>query len=404
MARPADNQIPPKFEISDLSIQLGNPLYPGAVRCVQAYWKQATSMTPDQRDQYLLYLQSMDQRDSFVEPLLGENVTSLVMFQRFCSLSDGFPSKRLSWPAYLFLSAWYVYLPTEYIAKIENLHGTSLIQDHTAKYRSIYPAPPEVPWKPEVVEAIVSSQQPNAIAPIMKNCSVAPASTQKQNGALEQQTDNVASTSSGNQPKSTAAKKKKDNKSPAPTCQQQNDTPTKNKDPATPAATKQQHATPKQEKPTVVRASANIQQQNVAPAHGNNEQTLASTSKQENTTSAVVELPPATPTTPQSVGAESWNIDNVVGILSESKKKRLLSPAESSLKRTRVNDNQQATITKSALEKLQSTVEDQGAKLQEACAAAEQNKQTLDSMQSELRQFMSAVASTLRDIKDHLEE
>ncbi|KAL6813018.1 hypothetical protein GGI42DRAFT_162318 [Trichoderma sp. SZMC 28013] len=386
MAKPADNQIPPKFEISDLSVKLGNPIYPGAVRCVQAYWKQATSMTPDQRDRYLLYLHGLDQKDSFVEPLLGENLTSSVMFQRLCSLNDGFPSKRLSWPAYLFLSAWYVHLPTEYIAEIENLHGTSLIQDHTAKYRSIYPAT------------------------IIKDYSVAPASTQKQNATPVQQTDNVASTSSSKQPKNAAAKQKKDNKLPLWTCLQ-NDIPTLGKGPTKPAATKQHNAAPKQEKPTVVPASANIQQQNVAPVHGDDEQVLASTSQQENTASVVAQLPPATPTTPQSAVAEPWNIDNVVGILSESKKKPLVFSAESSSKRTRVNDNevlgqvnQQATITKSALEKLQSTVENQGAKLQEACAAAEQNKQTLDSMQSELRQFMSAVASALRDIKDRLEE
>ncbi|KAL7800250.1 hypothetical protein V8C37DRAFT_407204 [Trichoderma ceciliae] len=159
-------------------------------------------------------------------------------------------------------------------------------------------------------------------------------------------------------------------------------------------------------------ASTRDKLQNVTPTQGIVVDVPASTSQQMNPTSAGSQLPPAIPELAHLLAPESQNIDTVVGSLSLPNTKRLSSAPESSPKRARLNDNEvleqvtQRSICKlqSTIEDLHSTIEEKGAKLQEVCEAAEQNRQTLSSMQDDLRKFMSAVMSTLRDIQESFDE
>ncbi|KKP06834.1 hypothetical protein THAR02_01031 [Trichoderma harzianum] len=157
-------------------------------------------------------------------------------------------------------------------------------------------------------------------------------------------------------------------------------------------------------------APSSNQQQNTTAAQKKEDTLPALIIQQDIDLSAGTQLTPTSPKTVQPVETEGWNIGNVVDMLGQVKKRRLSSAPESSPKRVKGNDNelldevnQKTTITQKSVDQLRTIVQGQDAKLEEVSAAAEQNKQTLSDMRSELRQFMSAVASTLRDIKERLE-
>ncbi|KAL7806836.1 hypothetical protein V8C44DRAFT_195768 [Trichoderma aethiopicum] len=116
----------------------------------------------------------------------------------------------------------------------------------------------------------------------------------------------------------------------------------------------------------------------------------------------------STPSTTQSAVPGAWSIGNVIETMSPSNRKRLGSGPESAAKRAKADNNemlkkvnQQAEIIQEAIESLQ---EKQETKLREMREAIEENKQAVTTMQGELRQFMSAVATTLRDIQERLDE
>lgn len=116
----------------------------------------------------------------------------------------------------------------------------------------------------------------------------------------------------------------------------------------------------------------------------------------------------STPSTTQSAAPGAWSIGNIIKTMSPSNRKRLGSGPESAAKRAKADNNemlkkvnQQAEIIQEAIESLQ---EKQETKLQEMREAIEENKQAVTTMQGELRQFMSAVATTLRDIQERLDE
>jgi hypothetical protein len=116
-----------------------------------------------------------------------------------------------------------------------------------------------------------------------------------------------------------------------------------------------------------------------------------------------------TPSATQSAVPGAWSIDNVIDTMSPSNKKRLgCEPERSAAKRAKADSNemlqkvnQQAEVIQRAIDMLQANHDK---KLQEMREAIEENKQALNAMQGELRQFMSAVATTLRDIQERLDE
>ncbi|KAK1244413.1 hypothetical protein MKX07_003212 [Trichoderma sp. CBMAI-0711] len=114
------------------------------------------------------------------------------------------------------------------------------------------------------------------------------------------------------------------------------------------------------------------------------------------------------PSTIQSAIASPWSIGNVIDTMSPSNRKRLGSGTDSSAKRAKVEGsemlkkiNQQAEGMQKAIDLLQSTQDD---KLREMRDAIEENRQAITTMQSELRQFMSAAATTLRDMQERLDD
>ncbi|KAL6852168.1 hypothetical protein J3F83DRAFT_756832 [Trichoderma novae-zelandiae] len=111
----------------------------------------------------------------------------------------------------------------------------------------------------------------------------------------------------------------------------------------------------------------------------------------------------------QSAALDTWHIDDVVSMLSlPSSKKRPNSTPESIAKRVKMDDDEilehihlESEMLQEAIQSLQ---DDQETTLREVRQAVEENRQALGVMQSESRQFMSAVAATLRDIQGHLGE
>lgn len=404
MAPPAGYEKPPQFEISDLKLQSSDPMWPEAVRLVQTYWKQATVMAPGQCREYL---------EVFDRPNLAYVLSTLKkidIFKWWDTLhdKDGIIFRRLSWSGYLKVATLHGNLPMAYKAAIATIHGRSAIEDFTDSYRWIYPAPKETD---AAIKAATTSHQAYSISDKKIISNLVPARNQEQNAtptpikaggisvtasqeqdAISPQRNNaVILIPAGIQQPYSTSKKKKGSKAQVSTDQKETHTPLQI---------------------TAVDSSPSFtQKRNTTPAKKRAQTLPASTIQQINNPSAGTQLVSTSTRTAQSVGPEGWNIGNVVDMLGQVKKRRLSSAPESSPKRVKTNDNevldqvnQQATITKGALEKLQSTAEQQGAKLQEVSATSEQNKQTLNDMQSELRHFMSAVASTLRDIQERLEE
>ncbi|UKZ72148.1 uncharacterized protein TrAtP1_013086 [Trichoderma atroviride] len=103
-----------------------------------------------------------------------------------------------------------------------------------------------------------------------------------------------------------------------------------------------------------------------------------------------------------------WNIETVIKDLDVSKTKRSPSALESPQKRTKLSDDEILSRLNQHTEAIQKIVHEaqleQRSKLQEVHHDMEKGVQTLNSMQNDLRQFMSAVASALKDIGEHLNE
>ncbi|KAL6901409.1 hypothetical protein GGI43DRAFT_383029 [Trichoderma evansii] len=118
---------------------------------------------------------------------------------------------------------------------------------------------------------------------------------------------------------------------------------------------------------------------------------------------------PSTPAASQRTPWQgTWNIDNIVNTLTVPKAKRPSSALESVPKQVNLGHdeilkqvNKQAKITQESIQKAQL---EQHLELREVHGVVQKNTQTLDSMQNDLRQFMSAVASTLKDIREQLDE
>ncbi|KAL5095026.1 hypothetical protein Trisim1_003631 [Trichoderma cf. simile WF8] len=405
MAPPAGYEKPPQFEISDLKWQPSDPLWPDAVRLVQTYWKQATVLAPEQRRKYLAIFDS-------------PNLAGILEAFKKLSISNSWDIlhnnegdtifRRLAWSWYLKIATFHDNLPEDYKATIQTIHGRSDIEDFTESYRRIYPAPKETD---AVIKAASASQQTNStsgqkninnIAPscnqqqiatptLTKTWGISVAAIQKRNASTPQKNRFNIPTSTGIQQQSLAAKEKEGSKEQDSTGQKETHTPPQNKAVApSPSFTEQQNTTAAQKKEDTLPA-LNLQQ--------------------DSNSSTGTQLTPTSPKTVRPVESEGWNIGNVVDMLGQVKKKRLSSAPESSPKRVKRNDNellgevnQKTTITQKSVDQLRTIVKGQGAKLEEVSAAAEQNKQTLSDIRSELRQFMSAVASTLSDIQERLEE
>ncbi|KAL6796662.1 hypothetical protein J3E68DRAFT_311257 [Trichoderma sp. SZMC 28012] len=405
MAPPAGYEKPPQFEISDLKLQSSDPMWPEAVRLVQTYWKQATVLAPEQRRQYLEY---------FDRPNLASMLGSLKRlnivgwWDKLRDKNGNLLFKRLAWPWYMKISTLHGTLPEDYKAAIKTVHGRSVIEDFTESYRLIYPAPKETD---AIIKAASTSQPADSIS-IQKDISnLAPSSNQQQNATPMQIKANGISVTASQEQDATSPQKNNIVISVFGSIQQQNPAAKKKKGGETQVSTDQKEThTPPQNK-AVTPSPSFTEQQNATPTQEKANTLTASTIQQDNNSSAGTQLPPTSPKTTQLVESEAWNISNVVDVLGHVRKKRLSSAPESSPKRVKANEddlsnplNLRITITQKSLDQLRSNVEDQGSKLQGVSVTAEQNKQILNDMQSELRQFMSAVASTLQDIQERLEE
>ncbi|KAL7925659.1 hypothetical protein ACQKWADRAFT_329661 [Trichoderma austrokoningii] len=110
---------------------------------------------------------------------------------------------------------------------------------------------------------------------------------------------------------------------------------------------------------------------------------------------------------PEPASSQStWSIDSIVDALATPKIKRSSSTLESSPKRTKLGTdeisnhvNQQTEVIRKMIHEAQL---DQQSKLQNIQQEVEKSVQTLNGMHTELRQFMSAVASALKNIREHL--
>ncbi|KAL6697279.1 hypothetical protein J3F84DRAFT_406967 [Trichoderma pleuroticola] len=405
MAAPTGYEEPPQFEISDLKLQPYS-IWPDAVRLVQTYWKQAVVLTTEQRRYYLQFLNRQDLASKIGAVKLKKSLAYGFTRDR----KGRFVPHKASWVGFLINATLLDVLPLDYTTEIRKRHGISYIMDFTHQYRQIYPAP-KFRYSEGVPKPTSTSQQTDATSDRKSINNLASSSDQQQNAMpTQEKADDVLVTTDREQ-SATPAQKNNVGMPTSTGIQRQNLETQKKEGKKTQASTTQQEAHTPPQKKAVDPSPTSKQEQDIAPLQENGDALPASIIQQENNPPAGTQLVSASPTTAQSMGPEAWNIGNVVDMLGQVKKKRLSSAPESSPKRVKTNDNQvldqvnhQAAITKSALEKLQSATEQQAAKLQEVSATAEQNKQTLSDMQSELRHFMSAVASTLRDIQERLEE
>ncbi|KAK4069578.1 uncharacterized protein Triagg1_7002 [Trichoderma aggressivum f. europaeum] len=273
------------------------------------------------------------------------------------------------------------------------------IVDFTDEYRSYYP---ELTARSQgVITESIKTSQPITFYDLAQNKGI----SNKQPKASRDQKDSGESVVPGQKKKATPAQKENPIVKAVP--RNIGDTTEKN-DEVGVSTSQQQGNMPPQNKNVVMPVTIHSPQQDTTPAQENGDETSASIIQNENTTAAETHFLPETPANTEPVAPETWNIDNVVGILSLQSKKRLCSAPESSPKRAKFDGheilekvNEQAGIIQQAMDKLQCN---QDSKLQEVREAVEQNKQALEDMRSELRKFMSVVASTLRDIQERLEE
>ncbi|KAL7948656.1 hypothetical protein V8C42DRAFT_363135 [Trichoderma barbatum] len=338
---------PDQFEIADLKVQPSDPVWPDAVRCVEMYWKQATSMIAKERKSFLCFLS----REDLAVKLQGKAPNSRRLYDFWYDKEGNVLYDKLSWAGYLISAVLYNDLPKDYITAIEAAYGSLEIKDFTESYRKIYPMPKQT----KVAIKSTSTSQPTDATPKQK-CLSNPDSAIKPERAIPSQKNGI-------------------------------DMP-------------------------LAMPSTGIQQQNATHTRSKAVRYQASVSEEENDIPSRTLSPLASPSIAQPMAPDTWNIGIVVDVLGQVKKKRLSSAPESSAKRVRVDDsklfdqvNQQTMATQTSMDQLRSTVEYQGAKLQDVYAITEKIERTLDNMQSEMRQFfMLAATSTLRDIQERLEE
>ncbi|KAL7961229.1 hypothetical protein V8C34DRAFT_319998 [Trichoderma compactum] len=388
--------MPPRLEIEDLEIQESHPRYAAAVRCVRTYWKQATRMTHDQRNRFLGFLETGGEVDYLSKP----SVTSHILYTSARNYQGKIPIENIRWADYLFLSSLYNNdLPVDYVTAVTARYSSTKIVDFTDEYRSYYPEP--TARSQGVITESIKTSQPITFNDLTQNQGI---SNKQPKASRDQKKDSGESVVPRQKQNATHAQKKKLLVKPVP---RNIGDATKKNDEVGASTSQQQDNMPPQNKNVVMPATIPSQQQDTTPAQENGDETSASISQNEKTTAAGTLFPPETPANTEPVVPETWSIDNVVGILSLQNKKRLCPAPESPSKRAKLDGheilekvNEQAEIIQQAMDKLQCN---QDSKLQEVREAVEQNKQALEGMRSELRQFMSAVASTLRDLQERLE-
>ncbi|TFB01437.1 hypothetical protein CCMA1212_006937 [Trichoderma ghanense] len=147
------------------------------------------------------------------------------------------------------------------------------------------------------------------------------------------------------------------------------------------------------------------QQGNVTSTPDQGDEAPTSSSQQEDTTLTEASASPESSTPAQSSVLDAWHIDDVVSMLSLPSNKKRPNPSPRSIaKRVKVGSDEMLEKMHREAEKIQQVImANQDIKLQELHRAIDENRQALSVMQSELRQFMSAVATTLRDIQEHLD-
>jgi hypothetical protein len=105
---------------------------------------------------------------------------------------------------------------------------------------------------------------------------------------------------------------------------------------------------------------------------------------------------------------DPWNIDNVIDTMAVSKKKRSSKALGSPAKRTKLIDDEILGHIKQNTETFHKIMRgiqlEQHSKLQDIRHEVQKSTQVLNGMQNDLRQFMSAAASALKDIREHLKD
>ncbi|UKZ76576.1 hypothetical protein TrVFT333_004283 [Trichoderma virens FT-333] len=123
---PKKTEKPIKFGEEDLGLEPDDPLYEDGMKCVRAYWAQATRLTTDQQVQMIGYI---EEREYAIVPSAKNDVRFHKIY-----IENMRAIGALSWPAYLILSSLYDKLPERYTSLILKYYGTLTIKDHTKEY------------------------------------------------------------------------------------------------------------------------------------------------------------------------------------------------------------------------------------------------------------------------------
>lgn len=331
------------------------------------------------------------------------SVTSHILYTSARNYQGKIPTEDIRWSDYMFLLSLYGNLPADFVAAVKERYYSANILDFTEEYRSYHPEP--TPRSEEITTESIKTRQPINIDLTQSN----EISNKKPNASRDPKKDSDELIAPRHKQNTTHAQKKNGFfTNPKPIPRQHIAIITPKDDEVGASTSQQQDNIPLQYKNVVMPATINGQQQDTTPAQENGDETSASISQNENTTAAGTQFPPEAPANTEPGVPETWNIDNIVGILSLQHKKRLCPAPESSSKRARLGGNEilekvneRAENIQQAMDKLQ---RNHDSKLQGVREAVEQNKQALEDMRSELRKFMSAVATTLRNIQEGLDE
>ncbi|PNP56008.1 hypothetical protein THARTR1_03945 [Trichoderma harzianum] len=116
--------------MDDLQISPDDRRYSDAAACVRIYWAQATEL--NLRDQKIMIEYIKDHLDSLKSA--GIPVEQHMFYFATMRLREILGKHGLEWIIFLILSAVYPKLPEDYVNSIEELYGSSKIEDHSDKY------------------------------------------------------------------------------------------------------------------------------------------------------------------------------------------------------------------------------------------------------------------------------
>ncbi|KAF3071692.1 hypothetical protein CFAM422_006539 [Trichoderma lentiforme] len=120
-----------KLSEKDLDLQPDDPRYEDGIKCVRAYWAQATRLDFEEQDEMVDFI--LDHHYA-VEPSAKKTPTQHYLYLKQMEWLDTFGDRVLSLPIYLILSTVYDKLPKRYVAMIAQKFLSRVIEDHTQEY------------------------------------------------------------------------------------------------------------------------------------------------------------------------------------------------------------------------------------------------------------------------------